>query len=65
LKSAMDDNHKTVLTNCPSCLQGLGRSRDLGIKPQHVVVELATKYAGQNWQRQFETIARHATAVRF
>jgi hypothetical protein len=29
------------------------------------VVELATKYAGQNWQRQFETIARHATAVRF
>jgi D-lactate dehydrogenase (cytochrome) len=65
LKSAIDDSHKTVLTNCPSCLQGLGRNRDLGIKPQHIVVELAEKYAGESWRKQFEAVARRATAVRF
>jgi D-lactate dehydrogenase (cytochrome) len=65
LKNAIDENRKTVLTNCPSCIQGLGRSRDLGIKPQHIVVALADKYAGKQWQKQFESMARNATAVRF
>jgi FAD/FMN-containing dehydrogenase/Fe-S oxidoreductase len=65
LKSAMAEERKTVLTNCPSCIQGLGRNRDLGIKPQHIVVELAEKFAGKAWQKQFQAIARRATAVRF
>ena len=65
LKAAMDDNRKTVLTNCPSCIQGLGRSRDLGIKPEHIVVALAEKHAGKQWQQQFEAIAHRATAIRF
>jgi FAD/FMN-containing dehydrogenase/Fe-S oxidoreductase len=65
LKNAMADDRKTVLTNCPSCLQGLGRNRDLGITPQHIVVALADKYSGRAWQQQFETMARQATAVRF
>ena len=65
LKKAITDNRKTVLTNCPSCMQGLGRSRDLGIMPQHIVVALADKYSGRAWQQQFETMAHRATAVRF
>ncbi|WP_420239683.1 DUF3683 domain-containing protein [Telmatobacter bradus] len=65
LKAAMADDRKTVLTNCPSCIQGLGRTRDLGIKPEHIIVALAEKYAGKQWQKQFEAIASRATAVRF
>ncbi len=65
LQAAMDANRRTVLTNCPSCIQGLGRNRDLGIQPKHIVVELAQKHAGEAWRSQFEAIARHATAVRF
>jgi len=65
LKNAMSNAHQTVLTNCPSCIQGLGRNRDLGIKAQHIVVELADKYAGQPWKKQFEAMARRATAIRF
>jgi FAD/FMN-containing dehydrogenase/Fe-S oxidoreductase len=65
LKNAMTDDRKTVLTNCPSCMQGLGRNRDLGITPQHIVVALADKYSGRAWQQQFEMMARQATAVRF
>jgi D-lactate dehydrogenase (cytochrome) len=65
LKQAITETTTTVLTNCPSCIQGLGRSRDLGIKPQHIVVELANRYAEKNWRKQFEAMARQATAVRF
>lgn len=46
----------TVLTNCPSCLQGLGRSRSLGVDPKHLAVELAERLGGQDWR---EKLARH------
>ncbi len=65
LKKDMSDDRKMVLTNCPSCLQGLGRNRDLGITPQHIVVAVADKYSGKAWRREFEAMARRATAVRF
>ena len=38
-----------ILTNCPSCVQGLGRNLDLGIRPQHIVVELAEILSGTDW----------------
>jgi len=38
-----------MLTNCPSCVQGLGRNRDIGLDPQHLAVALAVKYSGTNW----------------
>ena len=56
---------QTVLTNCPSCLQGLGRSRDLGIKPVHIVVELAEKHSGAGWKEKFLVQAASASAVSF
>ena len=38
-----------ILTNCPSCVQGLGRNLDLGIKPRHIVVQLAEILSGTGW----------------
>jgi FAD/FMN-containing dehydrogenase/Fe-S oxidoreductase len=55
----------TVLTNCPSCLQGLGRSRDLGIKPVHIAVVLAEKHSGPEWKKKFLIQAGRATPVNF
>jgi len=38
-----------LLTNCPSCVQGLGRNLDLGVEPRHIVVELAEQQSGAEW----------------
>jgi FAD/FMN-containing dehydrogenase/Fe-S oxidoreductase len=55
---------RTVLTNCPSCLQGLGRMRDT-IKPMHIVVALAEKHSGPEWKKKFLPQASRATTVSF
>ena len=55
----------TVLTNCPACVQGMGRSRDLGVEPLHIAVALAEKLSGAEWKKQFLAQARRATAVAF
>jgi len=54
-----------MLTNCPSCVQGLGRNLDLGIEPQHIIVALAEKLSGTGWKAQLEISAQRATAVSF
>jgi len=54
-----------MLTNCPSCVQGLGRNRDIGLDPQHLAVALAVKYSGTNWAEKFMVQAGKATAVNF
>ncbi|HEX8909081.1 MAG TPA: DUF3683 domain-containing protein, partial [Anaeromyxobacteraceae bacterium] len=38
-----------VLTNCPSCMQGLGRNAALGAAPRHLAVELARALSGERW----------------
>jgi Fe-S oxidoreductase len=55
----------TVLTNCPSCLQGLGRSRDVGVQPLHIAVALAEKLSGSEWKNKFLEQAARATTVAF
>ena len=42
-----------MLTNCPSCLQGLGRNAALGITPTHVTVHLAARIGGPSWRDEF------------
>ena len=65
LKAAANEQAKpTVLTNCPSCIQGLGRNRDI-VKPQHIAVALAERYSGADWERRFRTQAEKVGAVRF
>jgi len=55
----------TVLTNCPSCLQGLGRNGALGARPQHLAVALAERLGGLAWIEKFRRRAAGAHAVQF
>ena len=54
-----------LLTNCPSCLTGLGRNLDLGIEPRHIAVELARALSGPRWLEKLRERARTAQPVRF
>ncbi len=54
-----------ILTNCPSCIQGLGRNRKLGVEPQHLAVAIAEKVSGPDWKTRFGKQAEKAIAVRF
>jgi len=58
----------TVLTNCPSCLQGLGRNRQTGPKglaPKHLAVALAERHSGPGWAERFAAQAARAAAITF
>jgi len=54
-----------ILTNCPSCMSGLGRVAGLGAQPRHLAVELARALSGQGWREAFRVQAQRAQAVRF
>jgi FAD/FMN-containing dehydrogenase/Fe-S oxidoreductase len=60
-----DGQTATVLTNCPACVQGLGRNRDVGVQPLHIAVALAEKLSGAGWKKEFAAQAARATAVAF
>ena len=55
----------TILTNCPSCLQGLGRNAAAGAEPRHLAVELARAISGERWKEAFRARAAKAKAVHF
>jgi D-lactate dehydrogenase (cytochrome) len=61
----LNGERSTVLTNCPSCLQGLGRLSNLGIRPMHIVVALAEKHSGPEWKTKFFAQASRASTVSF
>jgi FAD/FMN-containing dehydrogenase/Fe-S oxidoreductase len=43
-----------MLTSCPACQQGLSRYRDdTGLETDYIVVELANRLIGDNWQKKF------------
>ena len=42
-------DEKIVLTNCPSCLSGLGRSESMGFKARHLAEALAICMDGGDW----------------
>jgi FAD/FMN-containing dehydrogenase/Fe-S oxidoreductase len=46
------NTEKIVLTNCPSCLTGLGRLDLPGIKTRHLAEELAIAVDGENWLKK-------------
>ena len=54
-----------ILTNCPSCVQGLGRNAHLGAAPRHLAVELATRISGEGWQERFRAQAAQAKSIQF
>ncbi len=54
-----------ILTNCPSCVQGLGRNAAMGVEPLHIAVALAQRISGERWLERFREHARRAHAVHF
>ena len=59
------DPGAVMLTNCPSCLQGLGRNLDTGTQPRHIVVELARRLSGESWIDRLRERAASAQAIHF
>ncbi len=55
----------TVLTNCPACVQGLGRSRDVGVEASAHRRRAGQKVSGAEWKKQFFDQAARATAIAF
>ena len=55
----------TILTNCPSCVQGLGRNRDMDVEPKHIAIALAEMHSGPDWIDRFISQASRATAMIF
>ena len=60
-----DRRGATVLTNCPSCVNGLQRNRPLGVEAKHLAVAIAEKLSGERWLDAFRAEAARAHAVHF
>jgi FAD/FMN-containing dehydrogenase/Fe-S oxidoreductase len=67
LAEAIEERPKerVVLTNCPSCMQGLGRNAALGVEPRHIAEDLAERASGRDWLERFRDHAARAVVVRF
>ena len=52
-----------VLTNCPSCIQGLGRRKKLTAGSQHILVQLARSRGGEQWADELEELCDKAAKV--
>jgi Fe-S oxidoreductase len=60
-----NDAPRRILTNCPSCVQGLGRQASLGIQARHIAVELAEKTGGRDWKKEAQKLLSKAESVQF
>jgi Fe-S oxidoreductase len=56
---------RIVLTNCPSCLSGLGRHAALGIRVRHLTEELALGVDGGKWLHASQEWRERAEVVTF
>jgi Fe-S oxidoreductase len=67
LAEALQDRPRgaTVLTNCPSCVQGLARNVAMGVRPKHLAEVLAERISGPGWLDRFRLLAAQAHAVHF
>jgi len=54
-----------LITNCPSCLQGLGRQQGFDLEIRHLTTELAALIGGGEWEKELRQIAQSSEAVRF
>lgn len=66
LTSALPRQTSTVVaTNCPSCISGLGRNKDLGIEPRHMATILAEAIGGLSWQQECLRLVKKAEKVTY
>ena len=54
-----------ILTNCPSCIQGLGRNRSKQMQPRHIAEDLAEKAGGKEWRKELRDMLRNSEAITF
>lgn len=65
-RAAMEQTNATVMvTNCPSCLSGLGRQKDQGLTPRHITVELARRISGEKWRDELPAMLAKTETVTF
>jgi len=63
-RQCLDNTPKTkILTNCPSCVQGLGRQNQ--VTAVHMAVELARLTGGADWMKQFRALIKNLEIVTF
>ncbi len=62
---AMADTRPFIATNCPSCLSGLGRNRNVGVEPIHIALLLADTLCENSWQGELKTLVAKAERVVF
>ncbi|MFZ5569055.1 MAG: DUF3683 domain-containing protein [Thermodesulfobacteriota bacterium] len=55
----------TLLTNCPSCLQGLGRHPQLRCVPRHIAEEIAGGIGGETWEKELHQTVKQAEVIAF
>jgi Fe-S oxidoreductase len=66
LEEALGDRRGVaVLTNCPSCVNGLARNRAMGVEAKHLAVALAERISGERWLDAFRAHAARAHSVHF
>jgi FAD/FMN-containing dehydrogenase/Fe-S oxidoreductase len=53
-----------ILTNCPSCIQGLSRNKSEGVDVKHIVVELARKKTIK-WKRELKKMLNKAEVINY
>ncbi|TYT73901.1 DUF3683 domain-containing protein [Desulfobotulus mexicanus] len=63
LKGLDSSEPPVLLTNCPSCIQGLGRNMDLGIIPRHITEELALRIGGLQWEKELKRLLANTDAI--
>nr|WP_319492432.1 DUF3683 domain-containing protein [uncultured Desulfobacter sp.] len=59
----LDTAKPRILTNCPSCVQGLGRQNQ--VTAVHMAVELARLTGGPRWMKQFRALIKNMEIVTF
>ncbi len=57
--------HPALLTNCPACIQGLGRLEDLPVRPLHILEEMAFLLGGGQWEEALQSAMTHAVTMTF
>lgn len=59
----METASPILLTNCPSCIQGLGRNMDLGLAPRHLVEEIALRIGGKEWEQELKQFLSNSERI--
>lgn len=65
VKSKIGKSQTVILTNCPSCIQGLGRYNSPSLKAIHLAQELAVLKGGKNWENKLNTLLRQNEVILF